>query len=343
MAELIFDFGNALGKWFVPRTNVYGSFIHSIARLSDNEWSTIVGRGKPPEGLVKVNGIPYAIGSAARRHTTQERPKGAARYRDTYYGVAMAYTLSEALQQNDGRVSLFASHAPIDITYARNLSLAAQGIWDVESRFGHLSFKVNDVMTFDEPLGGYGHFTLTEKGEERRNNPLFDKTTLVLDIGGYTVDVVAVDPGGEIDLMSAHSTRTGIINLTQGFESELRSNNATLFQDSGDLDIRRIENAILTGSYKFGKIEIDCRHEAMAAINGLVYDVAQVINAAGGVANYDVMLVTGGGSALIYDALAESMPRIDFVMAERNRDLMKYANVFGGGKLSALLRRMKVR
>lgn len=343
MAEVIFDFGNALGKWFVPRTNEHGSFIHSIARLSENEWSTIVGRGKPPEGLVKVNGIPYAIGSAARRHTTQERPKGAARYRDTYYGVAMAYMLSESIKQNDSRVSLFASHAPIDINYARNLIMASQGIWEVEGQHGLLAFKVHDVMTFDEPLGGFAHYTLTERGEERRSNLLYDKTTLVLDIGGYTVDVVAIDPGGEIDLMSAHSTRTGVISLTQNFESELRSNNSTLFQDTGDLDIRRIENAILTGKYKFGKIEIDCGHEASAAINGLVYDVQQVINAAGGVANYDVMLVTGGGSALIYEALVDSMPRIDFLMAERNRDLMKYANVFGGAKISAMLRRQKVR
>lgn len=343
MAEVIFDFGNALGKWFTPRKNEYGSFMHAIARISDNEWNNMARRGRPPEGIVKVNGIPYAIGRAAVRHITQDRPKGAARYRDTYYGVAMAYMLSEALQRNDSNVSLFASHAPIDIDYARNLIVATQGIWEVESRHGLLAYKVHDVMTFDEPLGGFSHFTLTERGDERRSNPLNDQTTLVIDVGGYTVDVVAVDPGGEIDLMSANSTRTGVINLTNTFENELRSNNPTLFQDTGDLDIRRVENAIMTGAYKFGKLQIDCAHEATAAINSLVYDVVQVINAAGSAANFDVILTTGGGAALIHEALVEAMPRIDIVMAEKNRDLMKFANVFGGAKLSTLLRKSGVR
>lgn len=343
MTEVVFDFGNALGKWYVPRKNEYGSFPHAIARLSENDWSRIVGRGKPPEGVVRINGTPYALGQAARRHTIQERPKGAARYRDSYYGVGLAYVLSEALRKNDSAVSVFASHAPIDIDYARNLILAAKGLWEVEGRHGVQAFKVDDVMTFDEPLGGMSHFTMTEKGDERRNNPLADLTTLVVDVGGHTVDVVAIDPGGEIDLMSAGSTRTGVINLKQGFETELRANNSTLFQDSGDLDMRRIENAILMGKYKFGRLDIECAYEAQTAINGLVYDVGQVINSAGGVANFDVILMTGGGAALIYEALVEAMPRIDFIMAEKDRSLMMYANVFGGAKLSALLRKQGAR
>src|SRR5262245_29176827 len=112
MAEMIFDFGNALGKWFVPRKNEYDAFIHAIARLSDNEWSEIVGRGKPPEGFIRVNGTGYAVGNKARRHTIQERPHGAARYHDFYYGVALAYAMSEAFRRSDSNVSLFASHAP---------------------------------------------------------------------------------------------------------------------------------------------------------------------------------------------------------------------------------------
>lgn len=344
MAELILDFGNALVKWFAPRKSEYGDFIHTIVRLSEHEWREVVGRGsRPPAGIVKVNGVPYALGAMARRHTIQERPKGAGRYREDYYGVAMAYALSEAFRKDDGDVSLFASHAPIDIQYARNIVAASGGIWQVECRHGALTFNVRDVMTFDEPLGGYSHFTLTERGDERARNPLADKTTLVIDVGGHTVDVVAIDPGGEIDLMSAGSTRTGIINLTEAFESELRANNTTLFQDTGNLDIRRVENAILSGAYTFGKVKINCQREAESAINSLVYDVGQVINSAGGAANFDVMLATGGGAALIYDALVEAYPRIDFIMAEKDRSLMKFANVFGGAKISALLRRMGAR
>lgn len=340
--EIVFDFGNARAKWFNPRNKLYGSFIHAIAPLSENEWIKVARRGSPPEGIAKVNGKAFAFGSAARRHTIQERPRGASRYRDTYYGVAMAYALSESIQKTDANVRLCGSHAPMDIDYAINLREAVFGQWEVESRNGYTAFNVRDVMTFDEPLGGYSHYVFTERGEERRANILSDRYTLTIDVGGYTVDVVAVDPGGQIDIMSAHSTRTGVIDLMKGFESELRSNNASLFQDTSDLDIRRVENALISGVYQFGRISLPCSDEAAAAINTLVYDVTQVINAAGGVANFDVMLLTGGGAALIYEALCAALPSVEFIMAEKDRDLMMYANVFGGAKLSALLKRMGV-
>lgn len=337
--EIIFDFGNARGKWYAPRKNEYGDFLHAIAFLSEGEWRGIVGRGKAPNGIIKVNGQAVAVGDAARRYTIAERPKGAARYKQTYYGIGLAYTLTEAIKRDDANVSLFASHAPIDIQYARNLIASAQGRWDVESRYGHTCFEVRHVETFDEPLGGFSHYTFTEKGEERKRNPLRDKTTLVVDVGGHTVDVAAIDPGGEIDSLSLNSTRTGVIQLMKDFESELRTNNATLFQDTGDLDINRVEKALIAGVYQFGKVAIECQFEANGAIQSLVNDVIQVITAAGGAANFDVILLTGGGAALIYDHLTAAFPRIDFVLAEEDRKLMKYANVFGGAKLAALLRR----
>ena len=89
---------------------------------------------------------------------------------------------------------------------------------------------------------------------------------------------------------------------------------------------------------RFGKLELDCTELAQEAIIGLVNDVIQVINQAGGIANFEVMLLTGGGAALIYDVLCDALPRADFYLAEPTRDLMKFANVFGGAKVMNLLR-----
>jgi hypothetical protein len=338
--DFVLDFGNARVKWFEPRNNCYGDCRHAIVALNDGQWSSVVGRGKPPEGLVKVNGSPFAIGDAARRYVIPEKPRGASRYQSDYYGVALAYALAHGIKRNAKNITLFASHAPIDVKYARNLTAAAKGHWTVETSEGTFDFDVKDVQTFDEPLGGYTHFAFTEKGEERKKNPLTSVTTLVIDVGGYTVDVAAVDPGGEIDLLSLKSTRTGVIALTEGFEQELRSNNSTLFQDTGDIDIRKIEGAILSGKFQFGKVAIDCNRESKSAINGLVNDVIQVINAAGGVANYEIMLLTGGGAALIHKTLVDALPRAQFLLAEQDTALMKYANVFGGAKIAALLRNL---
>lgn len=339
--ELVLDFGNARGKWYVPRLNSWGDFRHAIAQLSENEWKNAARIGKPPKGYIRVNGIGYAVGDAARRHTIKDRPKGAARYTETYYGIGLAFAASEALQTSDPNMTLRATYPPGDVDYASRLALVAKQEWHVESHYGKFTFNVKRVGVIDEPLGGLSHFMFTSDGMERRRNPLQKATILVVDVGGYTVDTVAIDPGGEIDFSSLRSTRTGVINLTEQFESEMRSNNLTLFQDQGDLDIRRVEDAILTGVYKFGKVPVNVRAEAEGAINSLVYDIIQIVNGAGGVGNYDAILITGGGGALVYDALQKALPRIDLYLAETDRELMKYANVFGTAKMFKAIRRME--
>jgi hypothetical protein len=337
--DIVFDFGNARWKWFNPRTNQHSDCRHALAEISTGDWNKVVGRSKtPPEGFAKVNGVPFVYGDAARRYLISQRPQGASRYHRGYYGVGAAIALSEVLEKGARAVTLWASHAPDDINYARHLTEAAKGKWVVECGHGEREFTIKDVQTFDEPLGGYCHYTYTELGKERKKNPLATQTTLVIDVGGYTTDVIAIDPGGSIDLLSAKSSRSGIIHLVEAFENDLRTNNSTLFQDTGDIDIRRIESAILTGVYKFGKTPIDCAYEAQQAITGLVNDVIQIITGAGGAANYDVMLLTGGGAAMIHDTLVKALPRVEFLLAEPNRDLMKFANVFGGAKLAAMLR-----
>jgi hypothetical protein len=338
MVDFVLDFGNARWKWFFPKQHKYADARHALAMLSEADWRRACGNGKPPSGILRVNGQPLAFGDAARRYTLKEKPRGAARYTQQYYGFALACALSETFSRDMGNITLFASHAPGDVEYARDIVLSAKGIWQVETRNGEFTYQVREVMTADEPIAGYSHYTLTERGEERKKNPLRDVTTLVLDCGGHTTDVAAVDPGGNIDTLSLKSTRAGVINMTNDFESMLRANNRTLFRDAGDLDIRRVEDAILNGRYKFGNITIDCQEEAGAVMQALVNDVIQIIEEAGGAANFDNILLTGGGAALIHDALVQSYPRIDFIFAEQNRDLMKFANVFGLAKVGALMR-----
>lgn len=337
--RFIFDFGNARGKWYVPNDNKWGDFLHAVVQLSKNDWESIVGRGTPPKGIICVNGIPYAIGEAARRHVIKDRPHGAARYKRSYYLPALCFALSEAFKENRS-ITLYASHAPQDQGYAGDLIAAAQGIVSMQCQHGELSFDIKRVVPFDEPMGGYAHYAFMPNGIERPDNPIANKTVLMIDVGGYTADRMSVDPGGEVDILSIASTRAGTIEAIENFEQDLRRNNKDYFKDSGDLDIRRVEAAIISGKYQFGKISIDCKKEAAAAINTLVNDVVQVINSAGGAANFDVILLTGGGSALIYNALCKAFPNIDFVMVEPDRSLMKFANVFGGGKIAALLARI---
>lgn len=336
MTRFIFDFGNSRVKWFRPGVPKYGDFLHAIAPLTESDWNRVAGSGKPPRGIIRVNGVPFAVGDSARRHILKDRPKGAARYTPGYYGAALCSALSDAFSEGD-KIDLYASHAPQDQMYAADLIAAAKQGWCVETDRGQFQFDVFNVTPFDEPLGGYAHAAFTKRGDERPDSPVADKTALVIDVGGYTTDYAIVDPGGEIDMLNINSKIVGTLVALNKFEHDLRRRYTDQFKGSGDLDIRRVESAIISGAYRFGRMDLDCRHEAQAAIHTLINDVIQVINSVGGAANFDVILMTGGGSALIYDPLIAAFPSIEFVMVEEDRALMKYANVFGGAKIATLL------
>lgn len=334
MTEFCFDFGNARWKFYDPRRSDFDDVRHAIYPLTETQWQQASRTGLPTTGFVKVNDMPYAIGDAARRYVNEDaKPKGASRYKPTYYGVGLAYALAACYQSNNRNIRLIATHAPADIAYAGILRTAASGKWQVQSEWGDFEFVVHDVFTLDEPLGGFSHFAFTEDG---RINKKFntDQTLLIIDIGGFTTDVAAIDAGGNIDTGSLKSSQTvGTIRMLDRFETDMRSNNALMFQDATKIDIRRIEAALLSGKYPMQKTAIDCRREASEAKALLVNDVVDLINASGGVANFDAFILTGGGAVLIYDELCHAMPRANFIKSEPKPERARFSNVFGAHKL----------
>lgn len=341
MPDLYFDFGNADWKFF-DGENSYGHERHAIAPLTESQWRNVVQRAKqPPEGYIAVEGRYFAMGEKARRYVLKEKPRGADRYTQEYYGVAMAYVISQLFDNNHRVINLYASHAPRDIAYADDIRNAAMGRWRFVTHKGEYNLSVKTVETFDEPLGGFHHTMLTKEGKLLKTNPYRKSTVLVLDVGGYTCDVAAVDPGGKIDEGSLRSTVTGAIGVYEIFENELRDRYREEFKGMGDIAPNRLEEAIQRGYYAFGNMKLECADIARSAIATLTNDVMDVIKAAGGVGNFDVIFLTGGGSALIANPIREAVPTIDFVLAEQNIDLLRYANVFGGAKFFTMMKRLE--
>lgn len=340
--DIVLDGGNARYKWLIPQRNGYGEFRHAFAHLTESQWNKVVSRGNIPEGYARVNGIPFVFGDKARRYTMMERKRGAARYTADYYGVLLAYTLylSGISPRN---INLIASFPPVDVDYIPTLIDVAKQTYTVQ---GHhtgkeciQSYEVTNVDTIDEPLAGYFHFVLTSDGNERKRNPIANKTVLVLDAGGHTVDCVAVDAGGDIDLSTLDSTRTGTLDMLIAFERDIRTTHKEAFQNADDLDIQRIENALVSGHYDYGKRSLNVRDEADAALSGLCNDIRQIITSNGGIYNYDTILMTGGGSALLIDRLRGMLPDIDILTADEDVKVLQFANVNGGAKLAQLMRR----
>lgn len=338
MARMGFDFGNSDIKGYDPRAKDHKYCRHAISALSVDQWEEMSSRGKIQEGFAKINGRPYAFGDAARKYILTDTPRGASRYKRDYYGVALAYMMSEVFRRDMAKVRLIATHAPADLHYTAALIKSAMGIWQVESRHGNnLVFQVESVKTCDEPIAGYANYVFNEHGDERKKNLLADATTLIVDVGGHTTDVAAVDPGGAIDMLSLRSTRTGVLNVISKFEDRLRGQYRELFQDTMNIDPRRIEKALSTGCYPLGSSSLDCTSIAQQSKTELVNDIVQVIRAAGGVANFDYVLLTGGGGQMVKSDLIAAYPGINFLMAEVNPELMRFANSFGAVKLSLVM------
>ncbi len=356
--EIFLDFGNALWKYMMPSLDVEASTIHALYQLSSAEWQHVAGRvNKAPAGFIKVNGVPYVVGDSARRYGVPTKPFGAARYTPEYYGVGVCYAIVASIMQGfenmpkskrpsaptiSKQITLFGSHAPGDIDYVPFLQSAAIGNWDVEYMGHPFKFRITTVYPFDEPLGGFNHFILTTDGDFKKKNPIEKITSLVLDIGGKTTDSVPIDANAQIDISAMTSESSGINDVMDTFKKALRANNSAFFQNTDQIDLRRLNQAFVSGVYKGGGKEINCIKEADESANILLNDIHSIIAHAGGLANYDAVLLTGGGAVLMYDRLQMQYPEMTFHLAEADMDMAHFANVRGGRKLFTLLKRLDV-
>jgi len=78
--------------------------------------------------------------------------------------------------------------------------------------------------TFDEPVGGLMNVLLTEDGQHYQYPQIVDGRSLVIDVGGFTTDFLAVNQGGEVDCAFPQSVPLGIQSVIRGFEESFRAN-----------------------------------------------------------------------------------------------------------------------
>lgn len=335
------DFGNKLIKYLIPNASIEASTHSAVKQLTQAEWKTAGRTGIQPKGYIKVQGIPYVVGDMALRHGIPDRPRGASRYTETYFGVGMCFALASALQRSIKSVVIYTSYAPRDVQYIPNIKAAATGRWDVEYQGETFSFSVSDVMTLDEPLGGFNNFVLTDKGMPRKDNPIKEATVGVMDIGGYTTDTFAVDPNGEIDNTTFASQITGISNVMETFEEALRANNRIVFQKAGDIHPNRLQSAFVKGVFTGGGHTVSCKAEADEAASLLLNDIDTIFEKMGGLVNYDGFVLTGGGSQLMLSRLHVQYPNIPFYVSEPETDKAHLSNVRGMRKVFTMIDRLE--
>jgi len=224
MSVMILDAGNSIIKAKTVNREVV--FPHAIQPLTEGEYQKIVSRASVngnSADYVRVNGKPYVVGESAERHGMLVQRSGSARYTRDYYGVLAVVALSR-LYERGREMAIFGSHAPGVVKYREDLMKSAAGEWTVEVGKRETGFRVIYANTFDEPVGGLMNVLLTEDDQHYQHYQHYqhanvgEGTSLVIDIGGFTTDWLAVNPGGVVDYGLAKSIPIGIHQVISDFE-----------------------------------------------------------------------------------------------------------------------------
>lgn len=345
MSVLVLDAGNSIIKAKIARRESGEiTFPHALRLLSDTEFRTILNRAVsagPSEDYIRVNGQPYVVGASAERHGVQVQRTGSARYTRDYLGVFAASVLSRFYDKSR-EVKIFASHPPGDMKFREDLMKAVMGEWKVESHKGERTFRVTYVNTYDEPVGGLMNALLTEDGQHYLRYEIKDSRALVIDVGGFTTDWVAVNPGGEIDYSLVRSVSLGIQNVVSDFEESFRAHNLQAVKNTPNLPPERIRKAIMTGMFEGGGQKYPCEQEVKEAMNLLLNRIGDTYQRlAGGALSWDFIILTGGGCALLHKYLLPILNHQHVILADEISQL-HLANIRGGMKLWRLYEALNI-
>jgi len=342
---MVLDAGNSIIKAKIARKEQGEiAFPHALLQLSENEYEKILTRARingMSKDYFRVNGNPYVVGKSAERHGVITARSGAARYTKDYCGVLAAISLA-LLYGRGGEVAVFVSHPPGDVKYREDLMKSVIGEWEVEIGQSKANFRVIYANTFDEPVGGLMNVLLTEDGQRYQYPQIGDGRSLVIDIGGFTTDFLAVKQGGEVDYALARSVPLGIQSIISNFEESFRTNNLEIVKDTPVLPPDRVRKAIVTGVFEGGGRKFSCDQdvgEATSLFLNQFVDTYQRL--AGGALSWDNIILTGGGSALLHRKLVPILKHNNVILAD-TKESLHLANVRGGLKLWRLYEVLKV-
>jgi len=346
MSVMVLDSGNSIIKAKIARRERGEvSFPHALKKLTETEYSRIISRtdiSDPSLDYIRVNGQPYVVGESAERHGISTQRTGAARYTRDYYGVLAAAALGR-LYDRSREVSIFGSHPPGDVKFRQDLMEAVVGDWYVEVKGKERHFRVSYANTFGEPVGGLMNVILTEDGQHYQHAGINNGRALVIDIGGFTTDWLAVNPGGEVDYSLARSVPIGIQSVIADFEDSFRANNLEVVKDTPVLPPDRVRKTITSGVFEGGGRKYHCEQEVEEATSLMLNRISDTYQRiAGGALIWDCIILTGGGSGLLYHRLLPLLNHENVILAD-DIESIHMANVRGGLKLWRLYEALGVK
>lgn len=345
---VVFDAGRSIVKGKSQSSEK--SFIHALSQLTETEYKQMVLRDNNPD-LFKVNGIPYAIGETAVKRGYQPRQTTSERYNELYYGTLLATMLFQLYEKPVKSIFLYASHPPVAIESRPDIIAAAKGgskgKWVVESMGEKREYTIQEVRCFDEPVGGVMNLLLATDGKTYQRSDIKEGATLVLDIGGQTIDIAALD-NGKVDYSAIVSADGGVIEVERRFEKLLRAEHKTKLKSANFISPAKLRQALQTKSFDAGAFgKLDVGDLVKQSTDDIIVRINNLIAEFGGISTYNNIVLTGGGGGLLFNLICEYFNHED-IKKGLNRDYfhladelesVHLANIRGGFKVLKMLQK----
>lgn len=329
----VIDAGNAFVKWTTG--DMEGLFVHKVAMLTPDEYEEGLKRYGKTAALdfVEIDGNSYAVGTTADIANVQHRT-GAPKYQRDYYGVLLANAIARAFIHNPDALSngirVMASHASRDYEYRDELINSIKGRWQFQCGGRAFAFNVKEVETYEEPFGGYARAAFQKDKRGQWVAPLYGLSVGIIDIGGGTCGTLAVNEDGIVQYGMAHSGGQGINSAVARLKSLLKKDYQQFFQKGADIPEDRLRAALAQGVYVGGGKRIPCEQQAELALNPLLNEVKTMYgDKLGGGLAIDVLVLTGGGNAILWEKVRDLTEHGNVILAEPHSDQLQFSNVRG--------------
>lgn len=317
-------------------------FPHAFAILTESQWEKLEIRADRlrdsiDEGYMRINGVSVAIGERAYAQLPSFEPaQFNERYRREYMQILAGAALARLFRRG-GQIELFALHPPSALRYLDDLMRSLGGHYHVEVSGRAHSFHVSYVMTTDEPHAGFMNAYLAPDGLHAQRPDLTGQRCLAIDVGGGTTDFIRIEGNGEVDPGIAASVPVGINQVLRSLEQGLYSAYPEELRHAPSLHRGDLTAAIQTGSFPAAGKDLPCADLIDQAINILLSQLRPAyFNIGGGPVPYRAIVLTGGGGAILRNALADMLEHNYIILAEENPEELRFANIRGLAKLRKL-------
>jgi hypothetical protein len=337
--DLIIDCGNSA----IKAKNGSGReavIPHHLVELSEAAYSQIMEleRGTPSSDYLRVNGVPFVVGNKALQYDPRNEPvRGNERYTKSYVGTLLAATVASMYKQG-GDFRVFASYPPGDLPLKDDLLDALFGDYEVTIRGKNMYFSVSYVNAYEEPEGGLFNVLLNDEGTRYDDPEIMQGETLVIDIGGWTFDMIGVNDDMSMNYNIHESAPLGILQVERSLERLVFKRYPYLKKGTVKIPPQLIKKALRNPD---GKLlargdTLDISHEIRIAKNELLASIRAALTGIGGLVRFHTIIVTGGGGAMLYNDLLDILDHGRVKLAAPG-EYAHLANVRGGLKLWRML------